>query len=284
MPIPPRKGAGIGGFVLMVDGMPWRVTVLGSGTSTGVPVISCDCRVCTSTNPLNHRLRSSIMLRRGETTIVVDCGADFRAQALKHRIRRLDALLLTHAHSDHVAGMDELRLFNWRQGGPVTVYTSAKTLAGLRKRFDYIFEPCQKGGGVSQIEPVLVESDPFAAAGIAVLPLPVMHGDLAVLGFRFGDFAYITDASRVPEATIKRLAGVRWLILNALRHRPHPTHLTVEQAVAIARRVGAERTWFTHITHDLDHDETNRSLPPGMSLAWDGLEFDIDAAAPMPVV
>ena len=260
-----------------------RVTVLGSGTSAGIPVITCDCPVCTSTNPRNQRLRSSILLRNAEKTILVDCGSDYRQQALTHRINRLDSLLLTHAHSDHVSGLDELRLYNWKQKQSIPVFASARTLSDIRQRFCYIFSPLQEGGGVPEIELHTV-TGPFETNGVRVLPLEVMHGKLPVLGFRFGDFAYITDASMVPEETVRRLSGVRCLILNALRYKPHPTHLSVEEAVVIAGRVGAERTWFTHITHDLDHDETNARLPEGMALAHDGLEFDIDVSARMPDV
>lgn len=259
-----------------------RVTVLGTGTSAGVPVIACGCAVCASTNPRNHRLRSSILLRNAEKTILVDCGSDYRQQALRYGIKRLDVLLLTHAHSDHVSGMDELRLYNWRQKQAIPVYASEDTWGSLRRRFDYIFYPSQTGGGIPQITEFVIGTDMFEAAGYPILPLEVLHGDLPVLGFRFGNFGYVTDASEVHERTIRRLAGVRYLILNALRHKPHPTHLNIEQAVAIAQRIGAERTWFTHITHDLDHDETNAQLPPNIQLGHDGLEFDIDPHAPLP--
>ncbi len=192
---------------------------------------------------------------------------------------RLDALLLTHAHSDHISGIDELRLYNWKQGGPIPVYATAETYANLVRRFDYVFGPPPVGGGVPQLDQREIGDCPFDAVGLRIVPLPVMHGPLPVIGFRFGDFAYITDASHVPEDTIARIAGVKTLILNALRHRPHPTHLNIQQAVAIAQRVGADRTWFTHITHDLDHDATNAQLPPGIALAHDGLVFGIAAEA-----
>jgi phosphoribosyl 1,2-cyclic phosphate phosphodiesterase len=251
------------------------VTMLGSGTSSGIPVVACDCPVCLSTNPLNKRLRSSIALSGGGIDLVVDCGADYRQQALQYQLRRLDAVLLTHAHSDHVAGIDEIRLYNWRQRCAIPFYGTGETFASLRRRFDYVFEPTQTGGGVPHIILNQIDEKPFAVCGLRVVPLMVMHGSLPVTGFRFGDFAYITDASFIPDATLERLQGVRFLVLNALRYRPHPTHLTIEQATAIAQQVGAERTWFTHITHDVDHDEANARLPPGIELGWDGLTIEI---------
>lgn len=260
-----------------------EVTVLGTGTSAGVPVITCDCPVCTSPNPMNSRLRSSIVLRNERVTILVDCGSDYRQQALTYRINRLDALLLTHAHADHVSGIDEIRLYNWKQHHPIPVLGSERTLSEVRKRFDYAFTPLQNGGGVPQLDLTPVNA-PFTAAGYPVIPLEASHGKLPILGFRFGDFAYITDASFLPEETFRRLEGVRYFILNALRHKPHPTHFTVAQAVEVSRRIGAERTWFTHITHDLEHEETNRGLPEGVALAHDGLTFTIDPHAATPPI
>jgi phosphoribosyl 1,2-cyclic phosphate phosphodiesterase len=260
----------------------YTVTMLGSGTSAGVPVITCDCPVCTSPNPRNRRLRSSIMLRNASRTILVDCGSDFREQALAWKINRLDAILLTHAHSDHVNGLDDIRIYNWKQRIPIPIYATAPTLDNLRCRYDYVFCPPQEGGGVPQICVNEIDSaKTFEVFGHRVVPLPVMHGILPVVGFRIGDFAYITDASHVGEETLRRVEGVRYLILNALRHRPHPTHLNIEQATAIARRIGAEHTWFTHITHDLEHEETCAALPEGIDLGHDGLEFTIDASAPV---
>lgn len=253
----------------------FRVVVLGTGTSAGVPVITCDCPVCTSTDPNNTRLRSSILLRNEETTILVDCGSDYRQQALRYHINRLDSVLLTHAHSDHISGIDELRLYNWKQHHSIPMYGSPLTLESVRRRFDYAFNPLQGGGGVPQLDLCPIEGN-FQTVGVPVIPLLAYHGRLPILGFRFGDFAYITDASFLPPSTMEAIRGVRFLILNALRHKPHPTHFTVAEAVEIAQKIGAEHTWFTHITHDLDHETTNRELPDGIDLAHDGLEFEID--------
>ncbi len=255
---------------------PLKVTVLGTGTSAGVPVIGCDCPTCTSSDPNDNRLRSSIVLRDDQHTILVDCGSDFREQALRYHINRLDVILLTHAHSDHVSGLDDIRIYNWRQGTTIPFYGNKEAFDSLKRRFDYIFAPMQTGGGIPQVELNEV-SQTFECLGLKITPLPVMHGDLPVLGFRFGNFAYITDASEVPKETREKLKGVKYLILNALRYRDHPTHLTVDQAVEIAQEVGAERTWFTHITHDLKHSDVNQHLPEGIRLGYDGLEFNIEA-------
>lgn len=256
-----------------------RATVLGSGTSAGVPVIGCQCPVCLSTDPKDKRLRSSIVLRNESTTLLIDCGSDFRQQALGHQVNRLDALLVTHAHSDHVAGVDEIRLYNWYQGHSIPVYANSEAIEGLKKRFDYIFYSTHQGGGISQIDLKEINDHPFEAAGFQILPLPVIHAQLPVLGFRIGDFAYITDASEIGQETIDRLRGVRILIMNALRHRPHPSHQNVSQALEIVEQVNPEQTYFTHINHDLGHSTTNNQLPKGVELAWDGLEFDIDPDA-----
>ncbi len=257
--------------------------MLGTGTSAGVPVITCTCDVCTSTNPRNNRLRSSILLRNKDQSILIDCGCDFREQALRWKINQLDAILLTHGHSDHVNGLDEIRIYNWKMGIIMPIYASEGTLDNLRARYDYVFAPKHIGGGIPKINIVQIdENQPFEVLGHPVLPLPVLHGELPIIGFRIGNFAYVTDASYISEETLRRMEGVRYLILNALRHKPHPTHLNIEQATAIAQRIGAEHTWFTHITHDLDHETTNAELPEGIDLGHDGLEFEIDPTAQVP--
>lgn len=207
----------------------------------------------------------------------MDGGADCREQLLAARAGRIDAVLLTHGHADHTAGLDDLRMFNFKQRQPLPLHGNRETLEDIRKRFDYCFrDDVQEGGGLPQFLPRQVDG-PFTCCGLSVIPVPVLHGRLQVLGFRIGDFAYVTDASSIPAASFGLLAGVRTLVLNALRHRPHATHFSVAEAVEAARRIGAEQTWFTHMTHDLDHEATNAALPPNMQLAHDGLEFDIEA-------
>lgn len=251
-----------------------RATFLGTGTSTGVPVVTCDCAVCISSDPLNQRLRPSLLLEWDGATVLIDTSTDLRQQALRQGLRRLDAVLLTHAHADHIMGFDELRLFKRRQRGPIPVYGSVPTLAGLRRSFWYAFEDVQTGGGKPSVDLHEVVG-PFPLLGRSIVPVDVLHGRLPVTGWRIGVFAYVTDVSRIPETSYDSLAGLDVLVLSALRHRPHPTHLTLAQAVEEARRIGARRTYFTHMSHDVDHAEVAASLPTGITLAHDGLVVEV---------
>jgi phosphoribosyl 1,2-cyclic phosphate phosphodiesterase len=254
-----------------------QVTILGSGTSHGVPMIGCTCEVCRSDDPRDRRLRPSIYLEAdGGPSLLVDTSTDLRQQALTFGVRRVDAILMTHSHDDHVMGMDEVRRFNILNSGAIPVHASAATCAELRRIFQYVFEPpAQKGGGIPQV--ALREIDgPFTIGTLAVRPVPLLHGSLPVLGFRFGSFAYLTDASAIPDEAWPLLEGLDVLVLNALRHRPHPTHFSLSEAVAVAERLQPRRTVFTHICHDLPHALTNRSLPADMALAADGLRFTVE--------
>jgi phosphoribosyl 1,2-cyclic phosphate phosphodiesterase len=252
-----------------------RVTMLGSGTSTGVPVIGCTCAVCTSSNPRNRRLRTGLKLEMDGGTVLVDAPTDLRQQALRFGLHRVDAVLFTHTHADHVFGLDDVRIFNFRQRAPIPCYGSAETLGNLRRMFSYVFEDGPEGGGKPQLELVEV-GGPFELLGRRFVPVPVWHGETAVLGYRLGDFAYVTDCSRIPETSFRLLEGVRVLILDALRYRPHSTHFSIEEAIAAAARVGPDRTIFTHLSHDIDHDAPAVPLPEGYELGHDGLAFDID--------
>lgn len=251
--------------------MSLRLTILGSGTSHGIPMIACDCPVCRSPDPRDQRTRTSAVFHFDSLQVLVDTSPELRLQCLACDIRRIDAILLTHAHADHVVGLDDVRRFNHLQRGPLPVYGNRATLAQVRQMFAYAFTddphyPSAKPNLVA------VEVDgPLALGGRQVTPIPYWHGPTEVLGYRIGDVAYCPDCSGIPAASRALLEGLDILVLDALRRRPHPTHFNLEQAVAEARRIGARRTWFTHITHELGHAETNAVLPPGMELAWDGL-------------
>jgi len=250
-----------------------RVTLLGTGTSTGVPVIGCRCAVCTSSDPRNRRLRPGVRLELPAGTAIVDTPTDLRQQALAHDLQRVDAVLYTHGHADHVLGLDELRVFNFRQGAAIPCYGPPSALAAIRRTFAYAFEEGQEGGGKPRVELLPLDDAPFALLGAEVLPVPVRHGDLEVFGYRLGPFAYVTDVSFIPESSFARLAGVEVLVLGALRFRPHATHFSIPEAIVAAQRIGARRTLFTHLAHDVDHSASGE-LPAGVELAHDGLVLD----------
>jgi phosphoribosyl 1,2-cyclic phosphate phosphodiesterase len=272
-----------------MDALPLRVTLLGTGTSHGVPMIGCECPVCRSTDPRDRRTRPSILIEsvpaadRGAsppvtavTHVLVDTSTDLRAQALAAGMRRVDAILFTHSHADHVMGLDEVRRFNVLQQSPIPAYADARTIADIRQTFSYVFNngPTH-GGGIPQVTLTRI-AGPFSLGSIEIVPVPLLHGRRPILGFRSGSFAYLTDCSAIPDGSWPLLAGVRTLVLDALRHRPHPTHFSVSEAVEAARRIGAERTLLTHICHDLPHADTCASLPEGIDLAYDGQVLDID--------
>jgi phosphoribosyl 1,2-cyclic phosphate phosphodiesterase len=256
-----------------------RLTFLGSGTSHGVPMIGCDCAVCRSDDPHDRRMRPSVYLEvESGPSILVDTSTDLRQQALTFGVRRVDAILMTHSHADHVMGMDEIRRFNMLNGAAIPVFASAATARELKRIFQYVFEPpAQKGGGLPRID-LREIAGPFEIGGITVQPIPLLHGELPILGFRFGSVAYLTDASTIPSEAWPLLEGLDVLVLNALRHRAHPTHFSVSEAVAVAERLQPRRAFFTHICHDLSHAATNRSLPDGIALAYDGLRLDVEVA------
>ena len=255
-------------------GRPARVTFLGTGTSAGVPVIGCDCSTCRSDDPRDQRLRPSIIVEvNGGGRLLVDAATDLRQQALAHGIDRIDALLFTHAHADHVFGLDDTRRFTMLSGEPLPCYATADTWKSLRQTFSYAFEPPQQGGGVPRLAPREING-PFECAGLRVVPDPLWHGRLQILGFSFGAFAYLTDCNGLPEEAWALLEGVDTLVIDALRNRPHSTHFTVAEALEAIVRIAPRRAYLTHICHDLPHAATNMRLPGGVELAYDGLVLD----------
>lgn len=242
-------------------------------------MIGCQCRVCRSDDRHDRRLRPSIYLEvDGGPALLVDTSTDLRQQALTHGLTRLDAILYTHHHADHVLGFDEVRRFNALTGGAIPVWASPETGGELRRIFSYAFgAPSQKVGGLPEATLHAIDG-PFSVGGVRIQPVPLLHGRMPILGFRLGRFAYLTDASRIPDGSWELLRGLDVLVLNALRHRPHPTHFSLMEAVAVAERLEVPQVWFTHVCHDLPHAETNRSLPRGMALAYDGLAFDVEVA------
>jgi phosphoribosyl 1,2-cyclic phosphate phosphodiesterase len=284
-----------------------RVTFLGTGTSHGIPVIGCSCPVCTSPNPKNRRNRIGVWLHEGPAHVgrdlsergrgappesapplpssavpggrglsaVIDVSSEFRTAALANGLKHLDFVLLTHAHSDHASGLDDLRIFSQASGKAMPIYADERTLGEIRQRFAYAFDERKAyGGGVPQYElrPAL---SAFREGNWNVTPLPVLHGPEPILGYRVGNFAFITDVTEIPETTLALLRGLDVLALDCLRPRPHSTHLSYDQAVAYARRIGARRTFMIHMTHDFDHDELEGMLPEGMRAAYDGLTVEI---------
>lgn len=239
-------------------------------------MIACGCAVCRSTDPRDERLRPSLYVKLDDGMgVLVDTGPDLRTQALRAGIARVDAILFTHGHVDHLAGLDDVRRFNIVQRSSIPCYADALTIAEIRKMFGYVFDPnTPKGGGI----PVLTLHEvtgPFRVATTEIIPIPVLHGKRQVLAYRVGRFAYATDCSAIPDSSWALFDGVEVLVIDGLRERPHPTHFSLSEAIEASRRIGAARTYFTHMTHDLGHAETNARLPAGFELAYDGLELDV---------
>ena len=247
---------------------------LGTGTSTGVPILACQCAVCTSTDPHDKRTRPSVLLEYDGRVVLIDTTPDFRAQALREHMTRLDAIVFTHHHADHIMGLDDTRIFYFRQQSPIPIYANAHCLAAIRSVFSYIFDGNYPFGGVGKLDPHIIEG-PLDLWGLKLIPVPVVHGNLPILGYRFRDTAYVTDVSEIPESSLPLLDGLDVLIIDALRHKPHPTHLTVAQALAMVERLKPRRAFFTHIAHELGHEQTNCLLPENVRMAYDGLKIEI---------
>jgi phosphoribosyl 1,2-cyclic phosphate phosphodiesterase len=265
-----------------------KITLLGTGTSHGVPMIGCDCAVCRSTDPRDRRTRPSILIEvrpdaraappppfaAAVRNILVDTSTDLRAQALGYDIRRVDAILFTHSHADHVMGLDEVRRYNAMQQAAIPCYGDAQTVADLKRTFQYVFDPAARPGGGTPHLTLFQIAGPFLLGGVEIVPVPLLHGRRSILGYRLGTFAYLTDCSAIPDESWPLLTGVRTLVIDALRDRPHPTHFTVAEALDAAARLAPERTYFTHICHELAHAATCARLPAGVELAYDGLVIE----------
>ena len=251
-----------------------RLTFLGTGTSTGVPTLACRCPVCTSSDPRDKRTRPSVLLEFDGRAVVIDTAPDFRQQALREGMERLDAVLFTHTHADHVLGLDDVRVFYFRQRQPIPIYANSRSMDDIRRIFSYIFDQTYPYGGIAKLDPHMIDG-PFDLWGERLTPLPVFHGNLPVLGFRFGKAAYVTDFSAIPDSTVPLIEGLDVLILDALRHKPHPTHSSLEQSLEWVERLKPRRAFFTHIAHELGHEVTNAVLPPHVRLAYDGLRLDL---------
>jgi len=251
------------------------ITILGSGTSTGVPLIGCQCAVCTSSNPKDKRLRTSIKISSPTTTVVIDTTPDFRYQMLRTQTTQLNAVLFTHPHRDHYAGLDDIRPFNFFSHQPMHIYANELTQVAIKRDFYYAFEE-KKDVGLPEMILHTIDKEPFTIGDIPFIPIQVMHREMPVLGFRIGDFTYITDANFIDEEEQIKIKGSKVLILNALRPEPHPTHFTLQQALDMVDVLNVPQVYFTHFSHQIGlHEERSKSLPKGVQLAYDGLTFSV---------
>jgi phosphoribosyl 1,2-cyclic phosphate phosphodiesterase len=252
-----------------------RLTVLGSGTSMGVPTIGCDCNVCHSSDPHDRRTRPSVLVEFNAKNILIDSTPDFREQAIREGINQIDAVLYTHSHADHILGLDDLRPLSFHRPQKIPLYAQPEAAKFLRNTFSYIFDAEYKYGGLAQVELHSIDG-PVQLFGARFEPVKVIHGDTAIIGFRFGSAAYLTDFSEIPEESFSQLKDLDVLFLDALRHKPHPTHSTVDNSLRIVQRLKPQRAFFTHICHDLPHAATNETLPRNVRLSYDGLKLDFE--------
>lgn len=253
-----------------------KITILGTGTSQGVPIIGCSCEVCHSTNPCDKRLRVSILVEYKNTSLVVDAGPDFRQQMLRANVKKLDAILITHEHNDHIIGLDDVRPFNFMNMTDMPVYAIERVQKELRSRFDYIFkEHAYPGAPMVQLMPIH-KSETIHIGDLDILPIEVLHGELPIVGFRFGDFTYLTDVKMISESEMRKVFDSKILVLNALHHYEHHSHLNLKEALDLIKKLNPEKAYLTHISHYMGlHEEVSKSLPSNVELAYDGLEISI---------
>ncbi len=236
----------------------------------GIPIVGCNCSVCKSTDPRDTRLRTSVLIQAEGQNIVIDTGPDFRYQVLRADLRRLDAVLYTHEHRDHIAGLDDIRPFNYRQGGAIPLYGNEEVIKRIKVEFDYIFQGDYPG--IPKVEIHQIDSTPFTIGALAVIPIQVMHHTMSVFGFRIGDFTYITDANYIPDDEMKKIHGSRFLVINALQHEDHPSHFTLDEALEVIGKVNPEKAFLIHMGHNMGlHQQLSGELPPNVFLAYDGL-------------
>jgi len=252
-----------------------KVVVLGSGTSTGVPVIGCKCNVCTSSDPRNRRRRASVLISVQGKNLIIDTPPDFHQQALENHIERVDAVLFTHDHADHIFGLDELRIFNFLQGGKIPLYAHKKTLSRIQRLFDYIWDPEAPVGGGKPLLEALPINGRFNLEGIEIIPIEIYHGKQTIYGYRIGNFAYLTDCSGIPDSSREKLKDLDLLILGALRYRPHPTHFSLSEALEEIERIQPKRALLTHLSHSFDYQTTSQELPRGVELAYDQMVIEL---------
>lgn len=251
-----------------------EIEFLGTGTSTGIPMIGCRCVVCRSQNPHNNRLRASVAVKTKGKTFIIDTGPELRLQALRASLDKVDGVLITHTHADHLAGFDDLRAYNFITGEPVKVVGSPETIQIIKHNYPYIFgQAVQQGGGLPKIEAIAV-TEPFVLGGVNITPLPVWHGKVLVYGYLFGKMAYVTDLSYIPETSLTQLENLDTLVLGVLRHRKHSTHISLSEAISLIEKLKPRQAYFTHISHDLEHERVANALPPGVFLAYDGLRVN----------
>lgn len=250
-----------------------KITFLGTGTSQGVPVIACDCNVCLSADPLDKRLRTSVLLETDENTLIIDAGPDFRQQMLREHITKLDAILLTHEHKDHIAGLDDVRAFNYKSQDAIDIYSEERVQKVIKKEFSYVFSEYQYPG-IPKMRLNPIPEHNFNIKNIPIIPVRVFHYRLPVYGFRIGNFAYITDANYIPEESKELLYGVKYLVINALRKEKHISHFSLREAIDFIREISPKKAFITHISHQMGlHVEVSKELPPEIMLAYDGLSL-----------